>query len=104
MTAVALETESATCDLRRFNKKYPCCVVESGVCFPPALDFFKRGLEPSGEPPAMNFCSLVIWQEVKLGPLLVFGFVNFLLHIERHRDDPCDAHQCGVKVRSLWCA
>ena len=53
MTAVALETESATCELRRFNKKYPSCVVESGVCFPTALDFFKRELEPSREPPAI---------------------------------------------------
>ena len=54
MTAVALETESATCELRRFNKKYPSCVVESGVCLPPALDFIKRELEPSREPAGIS--------------------------------------------------
>ena len=53
MTAVALETESATCELRRFNKKYPSCVVENDLCFPPALDFLKGELEPSREPPAI---------------------------------------------------
>ena len=35
------------------NKSTLLVVLERGVCFPPALHFFKRELEPGREPPAI---------------------------------------------------
>ena len=52
------------------NKRTLLVVLERGVCFPPALHFFNRELEPNREPPAIPVLVAVNLELHELAPLL----------------------------------
>ena len=52
------------------NKRTLLVVLERGVCFPPALHFFNKELEPNREPPAIPVLVVANLELHELDPLL----------------------------------